>query len=61
MKPDNIIKASESFEVFFGVLRKAHNNAVASENQWAELAMFNLIEKAAELQRRLKHVTEIAK
>ena len=47
MKTDNLMKACDSFSFYFSEIREAHTDAVNSENQFAEIALFSLIEEAA--------------
>ena len=60
MKIENLMKACDSFEVFQGELRKAHSDAVNSGDQFAEIAIFSLIELASELRPRLARVKDAA-
>jgi len=60
MKTENLIKACDSFAFFFSELREAHTDAVNSENQFAEIAIFSLIEQAAKMQTKLSRVKEAA-
>ena len=41
-------------------LREAHTDAVSSENEFAKLALFSLIEQAAEMQTKLARVKDAA-
>lgn len=60
MKTENLMKASDSFEFFFSELRAAHTDAVNSDNQFAEIALFSLIEQAAKIQPKLARVKDAA-
>ncbi len=60
MKADNLKKACDSFDFFFSELREAHTDAVNSENQFAEVALFSLIESAAKMQTKLNRIREAA-
>ena len=60
MRTENLEKACNSFESFFGALREAHTDAVNSDNQFAEIALFALIESAAKMQTKLARVREAA-
>ena len=60
MKTENLTKASDSFDFFFSELREAHTDAVNSGNQFAEIALFSLIESAAKMQTKLARVKEAA-
>jgi len=60
MKTENLTKACHSFDFFFYELREAHTDAVNSENQFAEIALFSLIESAATMQTKLARVKEAA-
>jgi len=53
MKTENLTRACDSFDLFFKELREAHTDAVNSENQFAEIALFSLIESAAKMQTKL--------
>ena len=48
------------YDFFFQELREAHTDAVNSENQFAEIALFSLIEEAAKMQTKLARVKEAA-
>lgn len=54
------MKACDSFAFFFSELREAHTDAVNSENPFAEIAMFTLIEDAAKMQTKLARVKDAA-
>lgn len=60
MKTENLMKACNSFDLFFSELREAHTDAVNSENQFAEIVIFSLIEKAAEMSNQLSRIKEAA-
>lgn len=60
MKTENLTKACDSFDFFFSELREAHTDAVNSDNQFAEIALFSLIESAAKMQTKLARVKEAA-
>jgi len=60
MKTENLMKACDSFDFFFSELREAHTDAVNSENQFAEVALFSLIEEAAKMQTKMARVKEAA-
>jgi hypothetical protein len=60
MKTENLTKAYHSFDFFFQELREAHTDAVNSENQFAEIALFSLIEEAVKLQTKLSVIREAA-
>jgi len=60
MKTENLIKAADSFAFFFSELREAHTDAVNSDNQFAEVALFSLIEDAAKLEAKLARVKDAA-
>jgi hypothetical protein len=60
MKTENLMKACDSFAFFFSELREAHTDAVNSDNQFAEIAMFSLIEDAAKMQTKLERVKDAA-
>jgi hypothetical protein len=58
MKTENLIKACDSFDFFFNELREAHKDAVDSGNQFAEIAIFALIEPAVKLQTQLARIKD---
>ena len=60
MKTENLLKCCDSFEFFFSELREAHTDAVNSDNQFAEIALFSLIEPAAKMQTKLARTKEAA-
>ena len=60
MKTENLTKACDSFDFFFSKLREAHTDAVNSENEFAEIALFSLIEQAAKMQPKLARVKDAA-
>ena len=60
MKTENLLKCCDSFDFFFAELREAHTDAVNSENEFAEIALFSLIEEAAKMQPRLARVKDAA-
>ena len=60
MKTENLTKALQTFAMFYSELRESHTDAVTSENQFAEIAIFDLIEKAAELRTKLNMVKTAA-
>jgi hypothetical protein len=60
MKTENLMKACDSFDFFYSELREAHTDAVNSENQFAEFALFGLIEDAAKIQTKLNRIKEAA-
>lgn len=60
MKTENLIKACESFDQFLAQLRQAHNDAVDSGNDFAEIAVVSLVEEAAKMQLRLARVKDAA-
>lgn len=60
MKTENLINACDSFERFFRELREAHADAVNSDNQFAEIVIFSLIEKAAKMSNQLARIKEAA-
>ena len=60
MKTENLTKACDSFAFFFSELREAHTDAVNSENPFAEIAVFSLIEDAAKLEAKLERVKDAA-
>ena len=41
MKTENLMKACDSFDFFFSEIRSAHTDAVNSDNQFAEIALFS--------------------
>ena len=60
MKTENLLKCCDSFEFFFSELREAHTDAVNSDNQFAEITLFSLIEPAAKMQTKLARTKEAA-
>lgn len=60
MKTENLMKACDSFDCFFSELREAHTDAVNSENQFAEVVIFSLIEQAAKMQAKLNRIKDAA-
>jgi hypothetical protein len=60
MKTENLTKACGSFDRFFSELREAHTDAVNSENQFAEVALFSLIEEAAKMQAKMYRIRDAA-
>ena len=60
MNTENLMKACDSFDSFFSELREAHTDAVNSENQFAEIALFSLIEQAAQINNQLARVKDAA-
>ncbi len=60
MKTENLIKACDSFELFFSQLREAHTDAVDSDNQFAEIVVYSMIERAAEISNQLARIKEAA-
>ena len=61
MKTENLTKACDSFEQFFRELREAHTDSVNSDNQFAEMVIFSLVEQAAEMSNQLARIKEAAK
>jgi hypothetical protein len=60
MITENLMKACDSFDFFFRELREAHTDAVNSDEQFAEVALFSLIESAAKMQTKLSRIREAA-
>jgi hypothetical protein len=60
MKTENLMKACDSFDFCFSELREAHTDAVNSDNRFAEIAIFSLIESAAKMHTKLARVKEAA-
>jgi hypothetical protein len=60
MKTENLMKACDSFAFFFAELREAHTDAVNSENPFAEIPLFSLIEDAAKIQTKLNRIKDAA-
>ena len=60
MKIENLMKACDSFDLFFKELREAHTDAVNSDNQFAEIAIFSLIEQASRFGQQLARLKEAA-
>lgn len=60
MTTENLLKACDSFNFFFSELREAHTDAVDSENQFAEIALFSMIEDAAKMQTKLNRLRDAA-
>lgn len=60
MNTENLMKACDSFDFFFAELREAHTDAVNSDNQFGEVALFSLIESAAKMQTKLNRIRDAA-
>ena len=60
MKTENLMKAADSFDFYFSELREAHTDAVHSGNEFAEIALFSLIEDAAKMQTKLSRIKDAA-
>lgn len=54
------MKACDSFDFYFAELREAHTDAVHSGNDFAEIALFSLIEQAAKMHAKLARVKDAA-
>ena len=61
MKTENLTKARATFAVFNHQLREAHTDAVNSENQFGEALLFDLLEQADELQKKLDRIKDARK
>ena len=60
MKTENLTKAYHSAQFLAHEIREAHTDAVNSENQFAEIALFGLIEETVNLEQKLKRLTDAA-
>lgn len=60
MRTENLLKCCDSFSFFFAELREAHTAAVNSGNEFAEIALFSLIEEAAKMKPKLARVKDAA-
>ena len=60
MKTENLTKACDSFEFFFSELRETHTDAVHSDNNFAEIALYSLLEDTAKLKTKLNRVKDAA-
>lgn len=58
MKTENLKKAYASAQILAREIREAHTDAVNSENQFAEIAIFDLIEPSVELEQKLKRLVD---
>ena len=60
MTTENLMKACDTYDQFVKELRAAHSDAVNSDNQFAEIAVFSLIEQAAKLGNQLARLKDAA-
>jgi len=60
MKTENLTKAYHSAQFMAREIREAHTDAVNSENQFAEIALFDLIEASVKLEQKLKRLVDAA-
>ena len=60
MKTENLTKAYYSAQFVALEIREAHTDAVNSENQFAEIALFDLIEASVKLEQKLKRLVDAA-
>jgi len=60
MKTENLTKALHSAQFLSIEIREAHTDAVNSGNQFAEIALFDLIEPAMQLEQKLKRLLDAA-
>lgn len=60
MKTENLNKAYQSAQFLAREIREAHTDAVNAENQFAEIALFDLIEETVKLEQKLKRLTDAA-
>ena len=58
MRTENLMKACQSFDVFYKHLQEAHSDAVKSENQFAEVAIHFVLTKAAKFYYRLERLKD---
>lgn len=61
MKTENLFKACDSFTSFQSELQEAHTDAVNSDNEFAEITLFELLELAAVLRIKLARAKEAAR
>jgi len=60
MEKENLIKALHSAQLLTQDIREAHTDAVDSENPFAEIAIFDLLEVATSLEQKLKRIVAAA-
>jgi hypothetical protein len=56
MNTENLTKAFESAQFLAREIREAHTDAVNSDNQFAEIAIFDLIETSVKLEQSLERL-----
>jgi hypothetical protein len=61
MKTENLTKAVQTFSMFESELREAHTDAIHSGNEFAEIVLYDMIERAAELRLHLRRAAVAAK
>lgn len=59
MKTENLTKALHSAQFLAREIREAHTDAVNSENQFSEIAIFNLIEASVKLEQQLQQLVNL--
>ena len=60
MKTENLTKAYNSAQCLAHDIREAHTDALTSENQFAEIALFDLIEATVKMEQKLKRLADAA-
>ncbi len=60
MKPENLNKASKSFELFLKHLHASHTDAINAEDGFAELVIFSLLHESAEIRWLLERAKDAA-
>ena len=60
MLQEHLMKAAHDATFALNALRDAHTEAINTGNHFAELVIFNQIQRAAELQNALSTLSEVA-
>jgi hypothetical protein len=60
MNADHLDAATRSFDDYFESLRKAHSAAIESDDRFAEIVLFDLLERSAALQQALRRTKSAA-
>jgi hypothetical protein len=60
MQTENITKARDSFQFFIEELRAAHKDAIFGGNQFALMALFDLLQEAVKLEQKVQRIAAIA-
>jgi hypothetical protein len=61
MKSESLTKAYDTYVECEKQLRMAHTDAIEAEDQFAEILIFQILEKMVEVDWRLKRMAEAAK